>query len=490
MALFRQSSSAGVLFSILVLSGWIHSNWAVQAQCVSNTWTIFNRESAVTDTSVQRSYTLCPNTNFSLGTYDYSYQIIRGTGTPMIPLRPNMSIKCGTDGSIHNNCIIKGGPVHLDGTNHFGFVNGTVENVVIQGVTFENAQRYMVWINKDGSVTFEECVFRGSRNATSPILLDYFDPINYNNELSVTFNGCIFNDNLFGGQFLQHSALETRPDSQPAVIVSNARQNRLIIQNSIFSNNNMVINNTDASIESTLVEASGPLTMTDNCFNNNVVGVAPVTAYDTASLFANNFQTNSNGPICAFAQKYDSYTQFENGSPTCLSFDATVCQASTNYNFSSASGPTYSAGSTSGQPASMPIAMPSVGPSSAPVNFPTMKPSAGQTTTSVSTPATALPTIHTTQTNIATVHPTTIAPSSAASLVSSTSLASKNVNFTSRLSTTATPTVAANDANFSSTNTNNGPIAPTSAGHSLRCGWASYGLSVIGVLGSVCTVFC
>ena len=160
MALFRQSSSAGVLFSILVLSGWIHSNWAVQAQCVSNTWTIFNRESAVTDTSVQRSYTLCPNTNFSLGTYDYSYQIIRGTGTPMIPLRPNMSIKCGTDGSIHNNCIIKGGPVHLDGTNHFGFVNGTVENVVIQGVTFENAQRYMVWINKDGSVTFEECVFR------------------------------------------------------------------------------------------------------------------------------------------------------------------------------------------------------------------------------------------------------------------------------------------------------------------------------------------
>lgn len=233
------------------------------------------------------------------------------------------------------------------------------------------------------------------------------------------------------------------------------------------------------------MEASGPLTMTDNCFDSNVVGVAPVTAYDTASLFANNFQTNSNGPICAFAQKYDSYTQFENGSPTCLSFDATVCQASTNYNFSSASGPTNSLGSPSGPPVSMPILTPSVGPSSASINFPTSMPSAGQTTTSGSTAATAAPTIYTTPAKIVTLHPTTIAPSSAASLVSSTSFASKKVN-TSRLSTSAAPTVA---ANFSS-NTDNGPIAPISAGHSLRCGWASYGLSVIVVLGSVCTIFC
>lgn len=489
MALIRQNSSGGLLCCILLLSGWIHPNWAVQAQCIPNTWTIFNRESTVTDTSVQRSYILCPNTNYSIGTYDYSYQIVRGTGTPMIPLRPNMSVKCGTDGSFHNNCIIKGGPVHVDGTNHFGLVNGTVENVVFQGLTFENAQRYMVWINKGGSVTFEECVFRGSRNATSPILLDYFDPKNYNNELSVTFKGCIFDDNLFGGQFLQHSALETRPDSQPAVIVSNARQNRLIIQNSIFSNNNMVLNNTDASIESTLVEASGPLTMTDNCFDNNVVGVAPVTAYDIASLFANNFQTNSNGPVCAFAQKYDTYTQFENGSPTCLSFDATVCQASTNYNFSSASGPTYSPGLASGQPVMMPIVMPSIGPSSAPINVPSLNPSAGQATANASTPATAFPTIHPTPTNVVTGHTITISPSSAPS-VSSTSLASKKVNFTSGLSTSAAPAVAANDANFTSTNTNNGPIAATSAGISLRSVWAPYGLSVMVALGSLCTIFC
>jgi len=319
-----------MLFGVTILScgEWRHDRWgALALGCLPNIYPIKNREALVKDTSKLRTYTLCPNTVFPIGSLDYNYKIIRGTGQTMIPLRPNLYIKCGLNGNHHNSCVLNGGDVQVDGTTFLENTSTTVQNVLIEGLTFVNAQRYMVWITKPGNVTFRDCVFQGSRNATSPVLLDYFDPLNYGETLTVSFENCTFNDNLYGGQHLQHSALYTRPDSQPAVIVSNSRQNRLVIQSSIFSNNNMVINNTQANIDSTLIEASGPLAMVNNCFLYNQIGVAAVTAYDSEAIFAKNYQASSSGRVCPFAQHYESFIQYENANPKCLQYDSSTCLA-------------------------------------------------------------------------------------------------------------------------------------------------------------------
>ena len=80
----------------------------------------------------------------------------------MIPLRPNLHIKCGLNGSHHNSCVLNGGDVQVDGTTFLENTSTTVQNVLIEGLTFVNAQRYMVWITKPGNVTFRDCVFQVS----------------------------------------------------------------------------------------------------------------------------------------------------------------------------------------------------------------------------------------------------------------------------------------------------------------------------------------
>lgn len=68
------------------------------------------------------------------------------------------------------------------------------------------------------------------------ILLDYFNNEERSSELSVTFENCIFDQNRYYGM-----------PAQPAVVVGNGRQNRLIIEKTMFSNNNFVVNNTKVS---------------------------------------------------------------------------------------------------------------------------------------------------------------------------------------------------------------------------------------------------
>lgn len=132
------------------------------AGCIRSTNELVVEESKVTDLSITREYILCEDTVFSIGFLDYFDQTESG-GSDIIPLRPNLHLKCGSTGSRSNNCLVESGDVQMEGTTFFGAPGNVLENVVITGVTFSSAQKHMVWINKPGNILFEDCAFQVSK---------------------------------------------------------------------------------------------------------------------------------------------------------------------------------------------------------------------------------------------------------------------------------------------------------------------------------------
>ena len=145
--------------------------WGVNGQTTTQCYTSINdlesAESLVTDFSVPRLYTLCPETTFTIGQQDYFGTILSATGGDMIHLRPNVQIQCGDDGARANNCIVSGGTVQVDGTLFYrSNANGTTTtttglgNVILTGLTFTSVEKYHVWIDQPGQVLFRDCAFQ------------------------------------------------------------------------------------------------------------------------------------------------------------------------------------------------------------------------------------------------------------------------------------------------------------------------------------------
>lgn len=201
--------------------------------CIGTIENLALREQFVPSYNAPRTYELCPGARYQLGTIDFSYRVV---GQGFIPLRSNLHIKCGADGSPDNNCVVHGGDVLLDGTSFYGITQDSVENVVIEGVTFENAGKHVAWINKRGSITFKDCVFRDNNRSTTPLFFDFYNPKGPAESLQVRFVGCTFSNNVYSGS-----------PAHPAVVVGNGQQNHLAFDRAKFSGNNMVINNSRVS---------------------------------------------------------------------------------------------------------------------------------------------------------------------------------------------------------------------------------------------------
>ena len=127
--------------------------------CLSSTNDLESLEVLVTDYSVERRYILCPQTTYSIGLLDFYGTLQTATGADMIHLRPNLHIQCGDSGESANNCIISGGSLQVDGTAFRNNVT-SLDNVVISGLTFTNTLQSNVWIDRQGSVLFRDCIFQ------------------------------------------------------------------------------------------------------------------------------------------------------------------------------------------------------------------------------------------------------------------------------------------------------------------------------------------
>jgi Right handed beta helix region len=203
----------------------------------------------VSNSTIPRTHSLCPNTRYEIGYLDYSNNLYNGQD--MIPLRSNMHLRCGGGGGHGSSqgqgqdCIIFGGDIQVDGSNMMDTSIDAVENVLFEGLTFANASMHNVWINKPGSITFKNCTFRDNALALTPVLADYHDSSyddhnNDNNggddtsapELSITFSNCLFENNRFAG-----------PPAQPAIVVANGMRNRLVFHDCNFVGNDMLEGN-------------------------------------------------------------------------------------------------------------------------------------------------------------------------------------------------------------------------------------------------------
>jgi hypothetical protein len=115
-------------------------------------------------------------------------------------------------------------------------------------------------------------------------------------------------------------------------------------------------------LNSFLVESSGPLTMVENCFENNKVGVSMVMAYNPELFMAENFGNESNGLTCMFSAHYTSYQEYLAKLPQCVNYDASECRA-------------FGTPEPSMQPSETPSWAPSNVPSALPSDFPSSTPS-------------------------------------------------------------------------------------------------------------------
>lgn len=93
--------------------------------------------------------------------------------------------------------------------------------------------------------------------------------------------------------------------------------------------------------------------MTNNCFENNQIGLAVVGVYGGDNLFAANYGSSSNGDVCAFVSNFETDDQFDANMPRCSTFELSgtgaTCQADVP------AGPTFA-------PTAMPSSIPSMVP--------------------------------------------------------------------------------------------------------------------------------
>jgi hypothetical protein len=140
----------------------------VQGQsCISDFREIYDQEAQVNDTGVARHYVLCPNQIFVVGKLDFNNHVRLGSGVegdpainPPLPLRPNMTIRCGDDGSLANMCWIVDGDLQLDGTAMRNITDPSLDNILIEGLTFMSSSKHSLLATKPGAITFQDCEWK------------------------------------------------------------------------------------------------------------------------------------------------------------------------------------------------------------------------------------------------------------------------------------------------------------------------------------------
>eukprot|EP00543_Licmophora_paradoxa_P008914 CAMPEP_0202457726 /NCGR_PEP_ID=MMETSP1360-20130828/14670_1 /ASSEMBLY_ACC=CAM_ASM_000848 /TAXON_ID=515479 /ORGANISM="Licmophora paradoxa, Strain CCMP2313" /LENGTH=508 /DNA_ID=CAMNT_0049077885 /DNA_START=38 /DNA_END=1564 /DNA_ORIENTATION=+ len=351
-----------------------------------------------------KQYTFCENRVYEVGRLDYSYNLLPGTGSPPIQLRPNLHIKCGATGKRENNCMILGGDLQLDGTSYFGgpAADLPLHNVTIEGFTFGVSSKNSGWFSKMGNITFIDCEWREHQEAVSPIYLDYFNASDTESRLEVNFIDCTFKDNVYFGE-----------GAVPAIVSATGEQSTLHFERCTFTGNDFIFNNTNFLRNSFLIETSGDISLDRNCFLDNLIGVSPVVAYASNVNSTQNYGAVSDGRRCNFVSRFETQAQYDFFAPKCLNYEElTTCQSDIT-------------------------ASPSMVPTQTPTGYPTISasPSAGP-----SQPFTALPTGTPSLPPPPTLTPTESAPTTPQPITSMPTVTSKPTEEGFVETTTTSPT--------------------------------------------------
>ena len=124
-----------VLLSLLAALLAVPATSQVFSQCLNDTSVIVSNEFAVTDYSVRRVYTICPNTDVLVGVLNENGAIVEGSFPILIG--PNATVRCGNDGSRANNCRLTGGSFGMF-LQAISQQVASVDGSEIIGITFED----------------------------------------------------------------------------------------------------------------------------------------------------------------------------------------------------------------------------------------------------------------------------------------------------------------------------------------------------------------
>jgi hypothetical protein len=153
-----------------------------------------------------------------------------------------------------------------------------------------------------------------SNNHGAIIMLDYYDEENNDQELVVTFEKCRFHENRYFGY-----------GSQTSLIVGNNEKNRIVIQSTVFNNNDMTWNNTSVESTTHLIESLGPTIIEQSCFMSNPVVGSSVVVYGNEFRSSRIYTSASSGRECDFASIYETYDQFKSRRPLCVAATLPTC---------------------------------------------------------------------------------------------------------------------------------------------------------------------
>jgi len=124
-----------------------------------------------------KKFVLCPNTVYNVGRLrgnETFWGIVDGQ-YPLIP-RMNTIFQCGQDGSVENNCVIKGGDWGMISVPLLYSEDYDTSNVLVKGITFESNELFSIFWGLPGTnVTVDDCIVRNDANE-GPIVLNNIGP--------------------------------------------------------------------------------------------------------------------------------------------------------------------------------------------------------------------------------------------------------------------------------------------------------------------------
>jgi hypothetical protein len=321
----RNTSLLFILTYVLVVFGHFNLQNVAAQECIDNLQTLFDREAEMTtiSTQQQRTYILCPNINYEVTQLDNNYNLRRpknninnniGGGGPPIPLRSNLHIKCGSDGLRANNCFIKGGHLQVDGTAIRGITDPSLDNVIVEGLTFQSSIEHSLWITKPGSITFKQCTWTDHTRSRGPLMLDFYDDLRPSDKLLVRFVEATFHSNRYFGT-----------EAQASMVIANSDQNEITMERTVFHSIDMKYNNTD-NRPTYLVESLGKTIIKESCFISNQVAGSPIAVYGNELVASDiHLSGSTSGNQCSFASIFETLQQYQQQKPRCVSSQRPDC---------------------------------------------------------------------------------------------------------------------------------------------------------------------
>jgi hypothetical protein len=129
--------------------------------CLNSLDGIDKIESEIENDQWTRTYILCANTTFTVGSTGDISGPRKASSGPIVIGRPNIRIICGPDAKSRNGCVVSGGKLQLAIQDVFQ-TGRPATNGYVRGLTFTGASSVNVLAVYPSDVEFRDCIFRVS----------------------------------------------------------------------------------------------------------------------------------------------------------------------------------------------------------------------------------------------------------------------------------------------------------------------------------------